>query len=391
MTIRSVPTLFVECTTTHQSPLNTGIQRVVRNLLRTLPAAAHGFEVVPVTFEAGRPRFVEAASVLDIAAEPKRAPGRLRRVWQRWLDRHAASDLDRFDAATGSILLLLDSSWDLPLWPAVERFRARGGRVASVIYDLIPLTHPDSAVGELPAIFRRWLLAQAVTSEAFLCISAATAAGLAAFMTAEGHYPPIAHFRLGAEPATETAPADRADIAAIFAADRPVFLMVGSIEPRKRHGLVLDAFEAYWQRGGTGALLLIGREAWRSEPLLDRITHHPELGRRLHLVRDADDAARDQAYRRATALIMASAAEGFGLPIVEAFQRGLAVLCSDIPVFREVAATGAVYFPPNDPEALAALLLAPPTAPAPGRWLSWSESAAELVAALGRTLASKRP
>jgi glycosyltransferase involved in cell wall biosynthesis len=390
MTIRPVPTLFVECTTTHRSPLNTGIQRVVRNLLRNLPAAAPGFQIVPVSFEDGRPRFVEAASVLEIAKEPKAPTGRFRRRLSRLAGRRFASDLDRFGAVDRSILLLLDSSWDIPLWPAVERFRARGGRVASVIYDLIPLQHPDSSVGGLPPLFRRWLLAQAETSEAFLCISAATAAELDRFMTTIDRRPPITHFRLGADPTPPSATATiRPEFSAIFTAGGPVFLMIGSIEPRKRHGLVLDAFEIYWQRGGTGTLLMIGREAWRSEALLDRIACHPRLGQHLHLIRDADDAALDQAYRQATALIMASEAEGFGLPIVEAFQRGLAVLCSDIPVFREVAGTGAAYFPPDDPEALATLLLAPPKAPRSGPWQSWSDSAAELLAALDRTL--RRP
>ncbi|MDB5361829.1 MAG: FkbM family methyltransferase [Rhodospirillales bacterium] len=380
------PTLFIECTHTYRSGRNTGIQRVVRNVLRNAPeaAAALGLRVVPLVFDGDRPCFIEAAAVLDgVPPPPIGIPRRIRRRLLRTIG--SPSALDRFGA--GSILLLLDSSWDIPLWPAVRRFKARGGRVASVIYDLIPLSHPDSAVGDLPAVFRRWLQAQTDTTDAFLCISAATATELGRFVTAAGKPSPIAHFRLGSE-LDLARPSDhvRPEFRALFAAGRPSFLMVGSIEPRKRHGFALDAFERYWQQGGTGALVMLGRQDWRSDGLLGRIASHPERDKRLFLIRDAGDAELDHAYRHATALIMASSVEGFGLPIVEAFQRGLPVLCSDIPVFREVAVTGAAFFPVDDPNGLARMLSTPPPVTPPGSWLTWRDSTVELFDRLAAAL-----
>ena len=380
------PALFIECTHTYLSGRNTGIQRVVRNILRHAPAAAAdlGLTAVPLVFERDRPRIIDARAVLDARPPSVGTADRIMRKLRR-LSGYDASDLDAY--GQGSILLLLDSSWDLPLWPAVRRFQARGGRVASVIYDLIPLSHPDSAFGDLPAIFRRWLGLQAEVSEAFLCISAATATDLIRFMTAAGQHPPIVPFRLGSELDLARPEDDiRPDLRAMFAVDRPNFLMVGSIEPRKRHGFALDAFERYWQQGGTGALVVLGREDWRSDALLERIARHPELNQRLFLVRDAGDGALDYAYRHATALIMASNAEGFGLPIVEAFQRGLPVLCSDIPVFREVAGAGAGFFDVDDPADLARLLGTPPAAAAPGQWIGWRESTVELFGAMAAAL-----
>jgi glycosyltransferase involved in cell wall biosynthesis len=56
---------------------------------------------------------------------------------------------------------------------------------------------------------------------------------------------------------------------------------------------------------------------------------------------------------RTTALVTASFEEGFGIPVIEALAMGTPVACSDIPVFREVAGDGAVYFDPRDPSDIA--------------------------------------
>lgn len=65
----------------------------------------------------------------------------------------------------------------------------------------------------------------------------------------------------------------------------------------------------------------------------------------------------DDAYRelllQATALVTASRNEGFGLPVIEAMSAGTPVLCSDIPIFREVGGKAAQYFDPDSPEDLA--------------------------------------
>jgi len=62
-------------------------------------------------------------------------------------------------------------------------------------------------------------------------------------------------------------------------------------------------------------------------------------------------------YRAATAMVYPSRFEGFGLPILEAFQAGTPVLCSNSSVLPEVAQNGALYFDPDDPVKLATLLL----------------------------------
>jgi glycosyltransferase involved in cell wall biosynthesis len=61
-------------------------------------------------------------------------------------------------------------------------------------------------------------------------------------------------------------------------------------------------------------------------------------------------------YSLATVVACPSMKEGFGLPLLEAMSCGTPVVCSDIPVFREVAGDAALYADPRDEAAWTRLL-----------------------------------
>lgn len=457
------PTLFIECTHTYHSDLNTGIQRVVRNVLRNAPEVAerYGFDVVPVIWVEDRFEFANVDRVLaNKQAEPSTVPtpaipapqvqapalnwrGKARRalhpLWRGLLKLLALvfpfeaarrfiyaprtefglarciylplrrllrgrmpvapapmvlRSLDQYDRLDGSIFLMLDSSWGIPVWPAAHRVKEQGAMVAGVIYDLIPVTHSYTCVPELISAFETWLAGHFHESDGFVCISKSIAGELADYIRAtsgDGSRVSIRHFHLGSE-LDFIDPSDRVrpTVATIFAPERHVFIQVGSIEPRKNHPHVLDAFDRFWARGGTGALVIIGRHGWKSDDFLERVAQHPQLGQQLFILRDATDAELDHCYRHASSLVIASEIEGFGLPVVEAFQRGLQVLCSDIPVFREIAEGKAAFFGLEAPEALADALdafcrrvpLDRRLERTPQAWIGWRQSTEQLLAAI---------
>jgi alpha-1,2-rhamnosyltransferase len=310
----------------------------------------------------------------------------------------AAAEPVRFQ--TGDVLLLADATWMIPRWkPAVESVKAEGARVVPVVYDLLTSSHPQFFAPLFCAQFNRWLIEMIPLSDAVVCISHATAGALREFAAAEGltdALPPIGVFPLGTK-LTPAASEPRAEVATVFAkADRP-FLMVGTIEPRKNHALVLDAFERFWAAGGTAPLVVIGRRGWQCEATLRRFTALAAAGRPFTHIGDATDADLQYAYRHARCLIFPSVAEGFGLPIVEALAQGLPAIASDIPVHREVGGDLTTYIPLGDPAHLAELLRSIEdgstllTAPAPGsvHLPTWAESAAALQTEIDRLLATR--
>ncbi|MGH8129215.1 MAG: glycosyltransferase family 4 protein, partial [Gammaproteobacteria bacterium] len=169
--------------------------------------------------------------------------------------------------------------------------------------------------------------------------------------------------------------------------DKPSFLMVGTLEPRKGHAQTLEAFNQLWTRGNDVALVIVGLPGWMTEVVQRRIRHHDELGKRLFWFADASDALLEQLYAQCSVLLAPSQGEGFGLPLIEAARHGLPILCRDLPVFHEVAGEFARYFSGNDATSLAQAVESwldaqrqgqvPPTAAMPR--LTWAESAQQLL------------
>ncbi len=229
----------------------------------------------------------------------------------------------------------------------IHTVRAQGGRAVVVIYDLLPIRMPSCFPAPVQTMFPHWLRMISNNADGLLCISKAVADELLGWLEAEQpartRQLDIGWFHLGADFRTLDAPsADHACLAATAA--RPTILVVGTLEPRKGHTDIITAFDALWADGLDVGLTFVGRTGWLMQGLEQRILAHPQLGQRMHWVRDADDRLVAALYRCSGALLMASEGEGFGLPLVESARAGLPVITRDLPVFREVCGDNALYF-----------------------------------------------
>ena len=127
--------------------------------------------------------------------------------------------------------------------------------------------------------------------------------------------------------------------------------MIGTIEPRKNHLLLLHVWRQLataLPAGQVPELLVIGRRGWENEQVIDLLERCPALvGHVRELGRLSDNRAATL-LAGACALLLPSFAEGYGMPVPEAISIGVPVLCSDLPALREAGGDVPDYLDPLD-------------------------------------------
>lgn len=372
--------LFIDVSELVQRDVRTGIQRVTRAILRELLVAPpSGYRVEAVYSPPGSKNYRSA-----------------RRFQGDFLGGDTLSEPDEvLDPHAGDVFLGLD------LQPQIvpqcreyyRHLRKTGVAVYFVVYDLLPIRLPAAFPSGADQSHALWL-ETVVESDGAICISKAVADDLLDWVEREAPQKNrsfcVKWFHLGADIAnsapSQGIPADgRKTLTQLK--QRPTFLMVGTVEPRKGYGQALTAFDLLWQNGADVGLAIIGRAGWGTDAEMAALAAHSELGKRLFWIKDASDEYLEALYAGATCLLAASEGEGFGLPLIEAAQRGLPIIARDIPVFREVAGSCALYFAGSQPGDLAAAveewlrLHSAGTAPSSAGlvWKTWSESADQLL------------
>lgn len=385
--------VFLDCTSTRADGLNTGIQRVVRNLVNSSPRIAdelrlscHGvyFDLrkgflpidelrLPETqlnSQATRPGWRTTVRTLLTTTGLIDPIRRLRVKTQQTIEglcsRLRRSAEGGVDWQPGDILLLADRTWGWAFpWTDVAALRQQGVQVGLVIYDMIPLQHPHFFEPTSVQTFDQWWRQIRNAVDFGVTISASVIDDVREIEStlparANDEPLPLRSFVLGADldgaHSTELA-SPPVWLEQVFGAQRKqTLLMVGTLSPRKNHSLAVTACEQLWARGSEVRLAIVGGVGWHADEFVKRIKNHPENGRRLFWLEGVRDAELTHCYRRALALVTPSWAEGFNLPIVEALNQKCPVFASDLPVHREVGGDQAHYFPPNDASQLASLI-----------------------------------
>ncbi|PQO33228.1 hypothetical protein C5Y96_10260 [Blastopirellula marina] len=388
--------LLIDITHTASQDYHTGIQRVVRSLAREALAYSANrettIECYPIIHVDGRfvhvdrwcvargfrksdrdwasywqsfiPDFVGTGTRLKI----NKVGTRIRKLlYPRTIDRFARKMIQRLrsphvdvNPGPGDVILMPDSWWDLPeLFDAIDQARQDGALVGAMVHDLIPLRFPEFFGDGMRKKFAPWA-ERLVRSIDFMLGDAQAAEDDLWRYIQEQNAPleksQVGHVRLGCDIGRVRS----IDLFQVPASIRRIFsnretapyLMVSTLEIRKNHHYLLDAFDQLWGEGQDVSLALVGRIGWKCEDLMERIANHPESGKRLHLLNNIGDDALNYIYQNSKAFLFSSKSEGFGLPIVEAQHHGLHVFASDIPIFREVAGTGAQFFSLEDPSHL---------------------------------------
>lgn len=225
----------------------------------------------------------------------------------------------------------------------VNRLHCSNLKPIFFVHDLIPLTHPEYCRSGEDKRHRARMNAILTMGHGVIANSAATLEQLTA-------YAQIDHLSL---PPAVVAPLASAKM---FAADacplinKPYFVILGTIEPRKNHWLLLQLWRQLIERLGEDAprLVIIGQRGWECENVVDLLERCTTLRGFVFEYPACTDTELAAWMGHAQALLFPSFTEGYGMPLVEALSLRVPVIASDLPVFREIAGDIPEYVDPLD-------------------------------------------
>ena len=333
----TVQSIFVDITSLMVMDHGGGIQRVQRSLIENWVAnPPEGLNIFPIFYSEPEMKFL----YLNQNQMPILKP-----INQ---DRNGIAEI-----AEGDVFLNLDLNYRFAIENEVfyKSLRKHKVYIYTVLYDLLPLSVPNAFPAGIKDFHRKWLEVASRYSK-LLCISKTVEADVIEWASNNGMLVQATSITLGSnfsDPLTSTQLNQKNDTSSA----QMNFLIVSTLEVRKSHEQVLNAFEILWEEGHDVTLTFVGRKGWKVDDLLARIESHRYLNKKLFWLNNLSDEGLEKTYRQSTALINASIGEGFGLPLVEASFFGLPLILRDIPIFREVAGENAWYFATHDSQELA--------------------------------------
>jgi glycosyltransferase involved in cell wall biosynthesis len=228
----------------------------------------------------------------------------------------------------------------------LSTLQRQGVRIIAMVHDLIPLTHPETQRAAQREGFAQMVGRLQQRADLILCNSAATKAEVVTYMSARGSVPACLVAPLGvklhhAGPQPVVMPAG-------FDPGLPYVMVLGTIEPRKNHALLLDVWDDLLAKGIALQLVICGSRGWLNQAVFERLDQWRDRGAGVFEMAGLTDGQVAHVMQGAQALLFPSLAEGYGLPALEARALGCPVICSDLPVFREGLGNNAVYLNVND-------------------------------------------
>jgi glycosyltransferase involved in cell wall biosynthesis len=322
---------------TIKCPTNTGMQRVVRQLARGMVESGELIRFVKWVPEEKRFALIDKEELGHLA---------------QWNGPQLSAAHTQLYPDVGSVENQLDAAvMALDCWflqpevshityhdvaPTVDAFlaaRALGAKIAAIYYDAIPMRLPAYSAGlEAHEKYMQALL----LADLLIPISERSAKEIRLFFSQHQRAktaPKIAPVLLPGE----TNLSER--VVSEVGSDSKTILSVGSIEPRKNHARLLEAFQAFSELPGNGdwSLILAGNMHGDIAPIVNAaMAKNPNI----QYVPHPSDAELDRLYRSARFTVFPSTEEGFGLPILESIWYSVPCICANFGAMAEVAEDG---------------------------------------------------
>jgi|GEM_PF-1952459 glycosyltransferase involved in cell wall biosynthesis len=337
--------IYIDLTSFYNMDFLSGIQRVVREVVTRL-LKYEELEVILFTW-------LYTDEMLSVLSNDDFIrcydEGIIKKSEIRTIKKIGIDDLER-----GSVLFDIDSTWDSRChsrYEVLPLLSKKGVLIASYIHDVLPITNPEFWPCPIP-LFYGYVAANICNADCLITSvnETVTKLGVIAKNT-NAVLPPCSVSWLGSDfKAGKTA--DMVSEKAKNAVSKGKYILcVGSIERRKNHKIVLDAYDKKLNSLGIN-LVFAGRRAEGVDELLARMDSHPNKNNGFYFLEGENDVTIDYLYHNAWMVVFPTFDEGFGLPLVESLLHGAVTVTSDIPVMREVGGDACDYFDPKDVDSL---------------------------------------
>jgi len=332
------PVLYIDISNYLDTRANSGVQRVIREMLLRLlddpsaiPFRVLWFNRVPGRF------FVLTEEELRAFLESP----------EEYLFQGLSSMLAIDDIREGALFLDMDAVWNMPLKRGYlyRKLKANGVRIVNFMHDLIPvlkpaLSHPEIIRSYLASLYSIYRYSDLVffnsrsSERDFLTLKRKI--GLNTFI-------PTKVTGLGSDISMGDAVDTSLPPHIEHLRTERYILFVGTLEPRKNHALLLDVYEEIVTHYPETRLVFVGKEGWNNEALLARVRAHPQLDKRFFWFTGIGDTALSHLYTHAFVVCYLSAYEGFGLPVAESLGYGNVTVTSYNSALYEAGGVYADY------------------------------------------------
>lgn len=330
--------IYVDVTNLMEVNFLTGIQRVVREVLVRL-VKYEDMEIVLLRYSS----MDEAFKILDNE--------NFYRYFRENSGEKSKVETDEIIGSSsmepGSVFFIIDGIWNgsYRCSEFLPSLKDRGVRIVAFIHDIIPVNYPQFCHTNTLYNFMDYIGANIQYADALITSTQGVLDTIYKLMDQLGiqRIPGYISW-LGSDFQVNLSEDIVSAVVEEFLEKRKKYiLIVGTIEPRKNHKILLDAFDKKLFSEDV-CLVIVGRIGWNIEQLEKRIRNHPQLGKKLFFFEGLNDASVNALYKEAFFVAFPTYDEGFGLPMIEAFERKIPVIASDCPVMREVGGDLAVYF-----------------------------------------------
>jgi glycosyltransferase involved in cell wall biosynthesis len=223
------------------------------------------------------------------------------------------------------------------------------------IHDVIPLQMPQQVKRVNRWYYQRYLARFAARADQILTVSDYAATSIATYCRVSRDKIKVIYNGCRAifKPLSVV---EQEAVRGQFSQGQPYFFYTGAIHPRKNIPALIRAFDAFKQAQPSPIrLLLAGRFAWETGDVKTAWEQSP-FRDHIHLLGYVSDTDLAQLMGSALALINISVSEGFGLPVLEAFNCDIPVICSNTTAFPEVAGDAALLVNPTEETAIVAAM-----------------------------------